>query len=283
MGIKARVGVIGGALALFGLMLVLPASAGNKASYNAIPSVLPGNVASVGFEAYQASELGQLVTLQPHHGQGKKLSGFTAVMSSWGCKTGTWFGSDCHSPAKATFGVPITLNVYAVDNSGPLPEPGALLKSVTKTFQIHYRPSVDNVDCDNGQWFNTSDSTCYNGFAQKITYAIKNGPSLPTAVIWTLQYNTTHYGPSPIGESAACFTSSGGCGYDSLNIGTETLESPTVGTQPDPDGIFWNTQTAGNYCDGGAGGTGTLRDDTNGGVGPICWTGYQPIAKIVTQ
>jgi hypothetical protein len=45
--------------------------------------------------------------------------------------------------------------------------------------------------------------------------------SLPDTVVYGIAYNTSHYGPNPIGEADACYTSSGGCPYDSLNIGLE--------------------------------------------------------------
>jgi hypothetical protein len=104
---------------------------------------------------------------------------------------------------------------------------------------------------------------------------------LPAQVIWTVVYNTTSYGPAPHGTGTACFSTAQGCGYDSLNVGLTTSNS--VGTDTDPDGAFWNTSTAGNYCDNGAGGTGTLRLDT--GVAPNCspggaWTGFTPAGEL---
>ena len=103
---------------------------------------------------------------------------------------------------------------------------------------------------------------------------------LPTQVIWTVVYNTSNYGPTPIG-AAPCSATSGGCGYDSLNVGLTPTN--TVGTDTDPDGAFLNSTTASNYCDNGAGGTGTLRLDT--GVPPNCtagndWTGYTPAGEL---
>ena len=34
---------------------------------------------------------------------------------------------------------------------------------------------------------------------------------LPNTVVYGISYNTSHYGPHPLGESTACYTSSGGC------------------------------------------------------------------------
>ena len=55
-------------------------------------------------------------------------------------------------------------------------------------------------------------------------------------------YDTTHYGSNPIGEGAACFSSSAGCFYDSLNVGI-TLDNPSVGSSigmqfGTEDGVF---------------------------------------------
>jgi hypothetical protein len=93
-------------------------------------------------------------------------------------------------------------------------------------------------------------------------------------VIWGVAYNTTHYGDAPIGVNAPCFTEPGGCGYDSLNVGAESLA--LVGTDVDPDGAYWSTTTAGNYFDDGAEGVGTFRNDT----GPGWWTDNRPMAKF---
>src|SRR5581483_1044918 len=106
--------------------------------------------------------------------------------------------------------------------------------------------------CTGGRWFNASDSTCYNGIAAPISFTF-TGVTLPSKVIIGVAYNTTHYGYAPVGESAPCFTSSGGCPYDSLNVGLST-SAPTVGTDPQPNDAYQNSPIAGEYCDGGAGG-----------------------------
>ena len=96
---------------------------------------------------------------------------------------------------------------------------------------------------------------------------------IPDDVIVSLAYNTTHYGYSPIGESAPCYSSSGGCGYDALNVALDG-NSPSICSQPRPDDGWLNSTWGGAYCDGGAGGTGTFRLDAG------CWTGYQPQLRL---
>ena len=102
---------------------------------------------------------------------------------------------------------------------------------------------------------------------------------LPDKAIISVAYNTTHYGYAPIGESAPCYGTSGGCGYDSLNVAVTdpASPSPSVGSNPLPDDAYFNSSTGGQYCDGGSGGTGTFRLDSG------CWTGYQPVFSVTAR
>ena len=102
-------------------------------------------------------------------------------------------------------------------------------------------------------------------------------PLLPNSVVFGVVYNTSHYGPSPIGESTACFTSSAGCPYDSLNIAL--APATTVGAQTYPYTLYQNTIYAGNYCDNGSAGTDTFRLDSP--TTPLCWAPYIPAARFV--
>jgi hypothetical protein len=271
--------------AAIGMISTQPAAAaGGPVVYSAIPAAIPPNVPSLGFEATQTTEFGDEVGLT---NTSTPLATARVLMSSWGCQTGSWTDGTCVTSPGSTFSEPITFNVYAVNNSGPVPAPGALLATKTQTFTIPFRPSADPVDCtgaDAGKWF--SGGTCYNGYATPITFDFTTGSPvmLPSQVIWTVAYNTSDYGTPPYGDATACHATSGGCGYDSLNVGL--TPSNTVGTDTDPDGAFWNTSTAANYCDGGAGGVGILRYDTGVGVGPNnCnighdWTGFTPAGEI---
>ena len=271
-------------LALFALvspvLLVSSASAAGPASgvvFDSIPATLPGNVASVGFEATSTSEFGDYATFasNPNH----VLANVDVVMSSWGCQTGTWT-SGCATTSGQTFSHPITFTVYANDSGSP----GAVLASATQTFAIPFRPSADPVNCPATptKWYSTADHSCYNGFATPITFDFSSQHvSLPAKVIYGISYNTTHYGATPIGETASCYTSSGGCGYDSLNVGAEST-TPTVGTDDDPNGVFLNSSSAGSYCDGGT--TGTFRLDTSSTSPCVypsnAWTGYNPLVRF---
>lgn len=106
--------------------------------------------------------------------------------------------------------------------------------------------------------------------------------ALPDEVIWTVAYNTTHYGAVPIGELPACFSASGGCPYDSFNVGAQSfLGAPYAGTDVDENAAFLSSTSAGSYCDKGAGGTGFLRLDRLNT--PDCWTGFRPLGEIITN
>jgi hypothetical protein len=190
-------------------------------------------------------------------------------MSSWGCEFGHWTTADCSTTPGATFDIPITLNIY---NVGSGSTPGSLITTKTETFAIPYRPSTDTVNCIDGAWYDASSDSCFNGKAVNITFTFDGTVVLPDSIVYGVSYNTSNYGPSPIGP-AACSPTPQGCPYDSLNVGLNHESGTSVGTDVNPDGVFWNTETAGYYSDGGTGGVNTFREDTN-------WTGYVPAVKF---
>ena len=178
--------------------------------YDSTVSPLPGNLPSDGAEAYAFNELGDGVTFA---GTSRKLASVTVTLSSWGCQGGHWYSADCVTTPGATFNIPITLNVY---NAGA-PLPGSLIATQTQTFAVPYRPSSDNTNCTGGRWFDVVHGTCFNGLATNVTFNFAL-PVVPNSVVYGVVYSTTSFGPSPIGPSAPCFASSGGCPYDSMNI-----------------------------------------------------------------
>jgi hypothetical protein len=263
------------------LVLAAPAALANSAGqtiYRSNVQPLPGNLVSLGFEATQASELGDEITFA--HPQ-RKLKTVTVTMSSWGCQAGTWIAGDCMTTPGAKFSVPITLNLYTATTTAPslVPvEPGALIASVTKTFKIPYRPSA-SPKCTGGfagEWF-LKHHGCFNGKAANIVFDFSSlHLRLPNTIVFGVAYNTSDYGSEPMGDSTACHATPEGCPYDSLNVGLGP--SVKVGSKPYPDTVFWNTQTLGNLCDGGAIAlTNVFNLDSPDSA---CWGGYNPAVQF---
>lgn len=254
--------------------------------YNSVLSPLPGNLPSQPFEAQAVSEFGNAVNFSS--GSSHVVSKVVVTMSSWGCASGSWYLHTCTTPEDASFAQPITLNIYSPSTDGV--NPGAKIASVTNTFNIKYRPSASAlcVGSDLGKWYDNDSKTCFNGLAQNITFNVKN-IKVASSAIFGIAYNTTHYGYAPIGQSAACFSTPQGCGYDSLNVAvTQDPTDVSVGTSVVP-GKLWLASTAGStYADNGAAGLGTFRIDSPnvapwwGTVGPnydsAPW--YVPAIKV---
>ena len=256
------------------------------------PGTTTGNIPSVGFQATQASELGNQITFSS---PGSTLHSVVVTMSSFACLNETapgWYppgtGGECDTPgftsgvaynaggaceytapycAGDTFSEPITLNIYNVAAGNAV---GTLLTSVTQTFNIPYRPPTDNIDCNGalqGDWFDPVAGSCNTGLANNITF---NVPAivLPANVIWSVVYNTSQYGPSPYG-TLPCESTLQGCPYDSLNVGLNDINGPSVGSDPLPGTIYWNTATAGDYCVPSGP---SFRLDTYGPNPDSCWS-----------
>jgi hypothetical protein len=246
------------------------AAAGPAVVYDNTPHPLPGNLPSWAFEATGASEFGDRVGFAT--GSARDLETVTVVLSSWGCQAGHWYSGDCLTVPGATFTHPITLNVYAV---GPGASPGALLATLTQTFAIPYRPSADPVNCTDGRWFDAGSGTCFNGKVVTITFDLTSqGVALPDEVIVSIAYDTTHYGYAPIGEGALCYSSPGGCGYDSLNVAlADPATTLSAGSNPAPADAYQATRYS--SCADGA--------IDPFGLDPGCWTGFKPAIEIVAS
>lgn len=275
---------------------VVNAGATNFA-YNAIPfgaADCPG--ASEAFEATGTREFGDEVTLA---GTGRILDAVTVLFASYGCETGHWYGEQpsvnppepCFTTPGLTFTHPVTANVYSVKDclSQPMIEcPDQLLASVTQTLTIPLRPSADDVKCtgpDAGKWFNPVAGQCKNQISILRTFDFTAlNVTLPDNVIWTVAFNTSDYGSSPIG-SAPCQSAPGGCPYDSFNVGAQTFPgAPYAGIDVDPGAAFVNAKNAVGYCDGGLGGLDLFRQD--GGFIPCTvfqWSDFKPLGRIATH
>lgn len=279
--IPVRLGRLAAAALACGAVLgggAAAASAETEVVYDNLPEANPGNVVSEAFEATQTGQFGGLVKLAGTH---RSAGTVTVGMSSWGCQHGGWTGSpECITENGAKFSMPITLNISAVEPGGAV---GPLLKSVTKTFNIPYRPSQNNRKCTgtaSGAWYNGRLKECFHGKYVKITFAVGRF-TWPSEAIVSVAYNTSDYGAHPQ-RPQPCNSESGGCGYDSLNVGlTEppeeehpTAVAPSIGSDPLAESAYQDTKYAPYFCDKGAGGTGVFRLDQG------CWTGYQPLIEV---
>ena len=273
-----RLAVGAGTVAALAVPVTTLAASGTTAGtsaqlYNSTVAVAAvGNLPSVGAEAYSFAQLGNEVNLVGNH-----VGSVVVTLSSWGCQTGSWNADNCGTVAGATFMVPITFNIYAPPARGSN-VPGALVATRTGNFNIPYRPSANFAHCSGanaGEWWDAALHSCFNGKAVDVTFNFSGTVLHSTDVVFGISYNTSHYGPAPIGETAACYGTSGGCGYDSLNIaltqddGTGYGGDVTTGSDRYPGTVYQNASFGGDYCDGGTAGTGTFRIDFP--AGPSCW------------
>lgn len=235
---------------------VASAQTGTDVIFDSTPQPLPPNVVSLGYEATATDEFGDHITFA---GVERTLGSVTVTMSAWGKH------SEYPSMGDASgWTHPITLNLYAVDNSGTNPAPGALIDSTTQTFVIPWRPEAAPT-CSTPTAWRASDSNCYNGFAFNITFDL-TGVVVPDEIIYGIAYDTQHYGATPLNNAGP---------YNSLNVGLSDT-APSVGTDANTDAVIWDTSYAPSYADAGAGGTDTFRLDTN-------WTPYTPAVQFAAS
>lgn len=189
--------------------------------YDSIPTTLPSNSPSLGYQATRTSAFGDKVTFA---GTDRHLVQAAVTLSSWACETGS--GATCVTTPGATFSHPITLNIYNVAGDGTV---GSLIGSKTQTFQIPYRPSADPTCSTPTQWRDTN-GVCSNGINHVIVFDA-SGITVPNTVIYSVAYNTQSYGVSPIGATGP---------YNSLNVSLST-GAAAVGTNVDTDETFWDS------------------------------------------
>lgn len=246
---------------------VLPSTASAiaipTAVYDSTTSSLPPNVASLGYQATQTAEFGDFVHLT---GTDRILQTVIVTMSNWALEATPANVAFCvANPEKCPTGGfihPITLNVYATPVGDT---PGILLATKTVDITVPWRPVADPT-CPGGTAWRADDSACYNGYAFNAEFDMSNlAVTLPNDVIIGIAYNTQTYGASPLGVDGP---------YNSLNVGVPVSQPVTDGVDDNTNEVFWNTMTASNYNDNGAGGTGTFRRDSN-------WSPYGTVAMRI--
>lgn len=199
----------------------------NATVYDATPSTLPPNVASLGFQATSTSEFGDYVHLA---GTDRTLSSVTVTMSNWALFAD--YAADVrYNGNNVSWTHPITINIYGneLNTDGT---PSNLLATTTQSVTIPWRPVADPT-CAGGTAWRASDLQCYNGIAFNADFDLSSlNVTLPTDVIVGVAYNTANYGSTPIGVAGP---------YNSLNVGIPSGQVVSVGTDDDSDKVFWNT------------------------------------------
>lgn len=245
---------------LFLLLLALAplAFAGTIIVYDNIPSPLPNNLPSEGYEAMSMGEIGGLIQFAGGNST-YSLSSATVAMSDWALAS-TWVSEiNGNTITNNGYYVPLTLSLYNVGSNNSV---GALIKSVTVDAFIPWRPEATST-CGSG--YLGSDGGCHNGSLSTVTFDL-GGIATPGEIIYGVSLNTQDFGSDPIGVGGP---------YNSLNFALSTT-LPTVGSEPLPDTAYWETSAPYWYADGGAGGVGTFCQDTN-------WSPYSGAVEFAEE
>jgi hypothetical protein len=164
--------------------------------FNNLPATNPGNVVSEGFEATQTAQFG--TQIETKAGSYEANGNVTVGMSTWACEKGNWneANGECITAPGGKFGWPITLRINAV---GPGNSVGHLIFETTRTFNIPYRPSQNNVKCtgaERGAWYYGPLHSCFHGKYFHIMFPV-SGFLWPSKAIVSVAYNTSDYGAVP--------------------------------------------------------------------------------------
>jgi hypothetical protein len=228
------------------LFLALTPAAFASDIYDSIPSPLPPNAPSLGYEATSTAEFGGLIQFAGGAAS-YPLQSATVAMSDWTYLSQWSQAVNGTTVTTQGFFIPLTLNLY--DVTAPDDAVGSLIATETVDAFIPWRPEP-TAGC--GTAWLAADGHCYNGSLSTVTFDLM-GVTVPNQIVYGLSFNTTDHGYAPTGVPGP---------YDSLNFGLSSV-SPSVGSDPLPGTAYWNTTSAGFYADGGAGGVGTFRQDTN--------------------
>jgi hypothetical protein len=244
---------------IFGVLTLLVLLAGgpkiSDAScvlYDEIPSPLPTNVASVGFQATAINSMGMYVQLL--NNTDKSIGKFSVVMSSWAPHS-----EHPSFPLSEGYYHNITLKLYKPNNANS-PTTAELLYTIERELLVPWKPE-QSANCSTGR-FMDSNGVCWSGLAFTLTFDIGYcGPLMHSEFIYGIGFNTQSYGESPIGSAGP---------WNSLNMGV-TTNSPSVGSNINPGTYFVDSDNAGTYSDPGP--TGVFRMDS--GLNP-----YNIIAQV---
>jgi hypothetical protein len=183
--------------------------------YGDLPSLLPPNLPSVGFEATGIKAFGGMIGFDGD--EPITIDSVTVAMSNWE------FESEWEKQGTSTgYFIPLTLNLYEV---APGDTAGTLIASETVSALIPWRPEPDSADCGPGanSAYLASNGGCYNGSLSTVTFSF-DSLAVPQQVFYGLAFNTTDYGAVPTGVAGP---------YDSLNFALASTGA-LVGSDPLP-------------------------------------------------
>jgi hypothetical protein len=252
-------------LALVAIILTVPFAHAQQTIFDNIPDTLAPNYSSLGYEATSTSEWGTQVNVG---GSSWNLDSATVTMSTWAGRDDSAFGGPNYAAmgiGNATgYNYTLTFNVYAAVAGGSI-TPGALLGYDTQTFHIPWRPVATGVDSTAPYY--TVGGNNYHGYAFNVTFDLSSlGIVVPNQFVWTVSYNTADYGQMPNHIAGP---------WNSLNVGAEGIDPPSVGSYTNPDVTLLNSSWIGAYGDP-SNGAGFLHTDPT-------WTGYQTMGKITAE
>jgi hypothetical protein len=252
-------------------------TAGAELVYKNVPAPRPKGFPALGFESDSVSEFGGEVQFA---GTGRKNPTVTVYMESYACQNEA-SGAACATASGATFQVPITLNIYTVGSLGSPAD------SLTKAFNIHYRPSASpNCPLELPEHVKGFGKRCEFAARAKLKFKFK-GASLPPQAVIAVAYNTETYGkeptgqPGPVNSLNVAVNANYQCVPEKENPVTKecegeeyenvSTEKPSVGEDPLPEQVFLNTTYSFLTCGGTLGSFGPTGD---------CWSFEQPALEV---
>ena len=218
--------------------------------YDSIPSPLPGNIVSLGYQATATSAFGDDVRLADGP---RTLDTVTVGMSSWALHAGV--NNSAPGADSSGWDQQLTLDLYRSTGPANAPVVGALLAAQSRTFHVPWRPAADPTCANPTQW-KDGDGACWNGKAFTVTFDLSSAAvTLPSRLIATVAFNTQSYGSVPVGADGP---------WNSLNVGAQGT-SASVGTDVSNDVVLWDSTYGGRPAG--------LSPDTG-------WTGNGPTFRI---
>jgi len=233
-------------LAVFALLVASSGSLRADVIYDSLPGIPPGNngqpggVVSLSYSANQTTQWGDNIGFAAGNWL---VSSATVTMANY-AQFSDFMNDPRYSANSTSWSHPVTLTLYNVDHSGANPALGSEIASSTVNATIPWHGN-------NG----------FEGTAFNVTFPFNNVP-VPSEIIYGISFNTELNGPNPIGSNGP---------YNFLNVGFGI--GPSVGTNIEPDAVFWNTN--GDFYST-PGPLGVFRRDTG-------WDGDTPAIQFIGQ